>query len=76
MSTLVERDLGGSNVVWYDHHGFVVRIRSWRMRLLVARRRVPKPTFSRYIHPATWHVCQGDQRDLSFDDECWIEVTW
>lgn len=76
MSALVARDFGRGNVVWYDRHGFVVRIDSWRMRLLAARNRVPRPTLSRYIRHTTWHVCQGDQRDLPFDDERWIEVTW
>ena len=76
MSTLVQRDLGGGNAVWYDRHGFIVRIRSWRMRLLAARNRVPKPTLSRYFRHYTWHVCQVDQRDLPFDDDRWIEVEW
>lgn len=76
MSALVQRDFGGGNTVWYDCHGFIVRIRSWRMRMLAARRRVSRPTFSRYIRHDTWHVCQGTQRDLSFDDSRWIEVIW
>ena len=72
----MRRDMGGGNAVWYDCDGFVVRIDSWRMRLLAARRRVPRPTFSRYVHHDTWHVCRGDQRDLTFDDVRWIEVAW
>jgi hypothetical protein len=49
-----------------------------RLRFLAARSRVPSPRarFSRYIHHDTWHVCRGDQRDLSFDDGRWIEVAW
>lgn len=76
MSARVQRDVGRGNVVWYDRHGFIVRIRSWRTRLLAARRRVPKPTFFRYIRHDTWHVCQEGQRDLAFDDARWIDVAW
>jgi hypothetical protein len=47
-----------------------------RLRFLAARQRVPAPCFSRYIHHNTWHFCGVDQRDLKFDDERWIEVTW
>lgn len=75
MSALVQRDFGGGNAVWYDRHGFVVRIRSWRMRLLAARRRVPKPTFSRYICHDRWHVCHYTQY-LPADSDQWIEVIW
>lgn len=74
MSALVRRECRGG-VVWYDGP-HVVRIDSWRCRLLAARRRVPKPTLSRYVRHDTWHVCRGDQRDLRFDDDRWIEVVW
>lgn len=78
MSALVRREVtrdgAWRGTVWYDGD-HVVKIDSWRGRLLAARRRVPRPTLSRYQHHYTWHVCRGDQH-FPFDDERWIEVSW
>lgn len=76
MSALVRVECSGGTV-WYDGP-HVVRIDSWRGRLLAARRRVPspRPSFSRYICHDIWHVCLGGQRDIAFVDERWIEVAW
>ena len=73
MSSLVRHECAGG-VVWYDGD-HAVRIDSWRGRLLAARMRVPKPTFTHYIRHDTWHVCHYTQY-LPADSDQWIEVTW
>lgn len=74
MSALVRVESPGG-VVWYDGP-HVVRIDSWRCRLLAARRRVPKPAVARYYQRWAWHVCLPEQRSLLGDDASWIEVMW
>jgi hypothetical protein len=75
MNSLVRRECSGG-VVWLDC-AHVVRIDSWRGRLLAARRRVPstQSLFVRYVRHDAWHVCPYAQ-DLPFGSDQWIEVVW
>jgi hypothetical protein len=54
------------------------RAMCWRLRVMAARRRVPKPSVYRFYSHHAWHYCAPkahfDPCNINYDD--YIEVTW
>jgi hypothetical protein len=49
------------------------RAMCWRLRVMAARRRVPKPSIYRFYSGYAWHYCLREQFRAKDD---YIEVTW
>jgi hypothetical protein len=54
------------------------RAMCWRLRVLAARARVPRPDVYRFYSHYAWHVCLHEQRPEPCrpDTAHYIEVTW